>query len=405
MHPDSDQDQILTVGALTASVRQLLEEHFARIWVEGEISNFKRHSSGHLYFTLKDSSAQVRCVMFRSDARTLRFEPADGMLIHAGGQLSVYDARGEYQLIARRMRPAGEGAMRRAFEAVKRKLAAEGLFDVARKKPIPAVPSSIGIVTSSDGAALRDILTVLKRRYSGVRVILCPTPVQGPGAAAEIASAIRLFNRHADLGTDQRVDVLIVGRGGGSEEDLWSFNEEIVARAIAGSRIPIISAVGHETDISIADLVADLRAPTPSAAAEAAVPDGEAVAYRIGQQRERLVMIVRRTIVDHRNRLRRLVGSRGFHQPRVRAQLLSQRLDDLSSRSKLTVIHRLQSALTTINALQSRLTSLDPRGPLQRGFALVERNGRPVTRAGQLLTGDEVGLVFADGRRIAGIKD
>lgn len=295
--------------------------------------------------------------------------------------------------------------MRQAFEAVKLKLAAEGLFDVGRKKPIPPVPSSVGIVTSSDGAALRDILTVLKRRYSGVRVILRPTPVQGPGAAVEIAAAIRQFNRHAALNTSQRVDVLIVGRGGGSEEDLWSFNEEIVARAIASSQIPIISAVGHESDISIADLAADLRAPTPSAAAEAAVPDGDAIAYRIGQQRDRINLMMRRIIQDRRNRVRRLIGSRGFHRPKVRLQLLSQRLDELTSRSRLSVEHRFRSVQTAVNALHSRLTSLDPKGPLHRGFALVERSGRPVTRSQQLQIGDDVDLIFQDGRRTARIKD
>ncbi|MGA7307022.1 MAG: exodeoxyribonuclease VII large subunit [Rhodothermales bacterium] len=405
MYPDSDPGQILSVGALTASVRQLLEDHFSRIWVEGEVSNFKRHSSGHLYFTLKDSSAQIRCVMFRSDARSLRFEPADGMLVQAGGQVSVYEARGEYQLLTRRMRPAGEGAMRKAFEAVKRKLAEEGLFDVARKIAIPAVPSSIGLVTSSDGAALRDILTVLKRRYAGVRVVLRPTAVQGIGAAAEIAAAIRLFNRHAALHTDQQVDVMIVGRGGGSEEDLWCFNEEIVARAIAASRIPIISAVGHETDVSIADLAADLRAPTPSAAAEAAVPDGQEIIYRIDQQKQRIERMLRRMIADRRGTIRRITSSRGFHQPEVRLQMLSQRLDELTSRSRLSMNHRLQNLQTAAAALQSRITSLDPRLPLDRGFALVERDGQPVKRSADLEAGDAVGLVFRDGRRSARVTD
>lgn len=343
--------------------------------------------------------------MFRSDARSLRFEPGDGMLVHAGGQMSVYDARGEYQLVARRLRPAGEGAMRKAFDAVKEKLAKEGLFDVARKKPIPAVPSTIGIVTSSDGAALRDILTVLSRRYAGVRVILCPTAVQGPGAASEIAAAIRLFNRHAALRTRQRADVLIVGRGGGSEEDLWSFNEEIVARAIAHSSIPVISAVGHETDVSIADLVADLRAATPSAAAEAAVPDGRAVVQAIRQQAQRALLTMRRRLVQHRTHVERLVTSRSFHQPRVRMQLLSQRLDELLSRSRLSVMHRIQSVHTQAVALKGRMESLDPNGPLKRGFALVEKGGARIKRAENLQTEDAIRIVFSDGRREAMVTD
>jgi exodeoxyribonuclease VII large subunit len=405
LNPDAVREEVVTVGELTAGIRRLLEEHFYRLWVEGEVSNYKRHSSGHRYFTLKDASAQVRCVMFRSDARTLRFEPADGMQVQAGGRVSVYEARGEYQLVVRRMRSAGEGALRSAFEAVKRKLAAEGLFDADRKKPIPPVPSSIGLVTSGDGAALRDILTVLERRYAGVRVILCSTAVQGPGAASEIATAIGLFNRHASRNTGQRVDVLIVGRGGGSEEDLWSFNEEIVARAIAASDIPIISAVGHETDVSIADLAADLRAPTPSAAAEAAVPDGAAIARRVAEQRNRLRMMTYRLLTDRKTHVLRLLRSRGLDQPRLRVQMISQRVDELTTRSRMTIQHKVQSLKTSTEALQSRLVSLDPSGPLERGFVLVERRGLPVTRSAQLGADDEIELIFKDGRRGARVVD
>jgi len=405
LQPDAQTPEILSVTALTAGVRTLLEQHFSRLFVEGEVSNYKRHSSGHRYFTLKDESAQVKCVMFRSDARMLRFEPSDGMLVHARGQLTVYDARGEYQLVVRGMRPAGEGALRRAFEEVKRKLAAEGLFDVARKKPIPPIPSAIGIVTSADGAALRDMLTVLERRYAGVRVILGATAVQGPDAAQEIAARIRAFNRHAAANSPQRVDVLLVGRGGGSEEDLWSFNEEVVARAIASSTIPVISAVGHETDVSIADLVADLRAPTPSAAAEAAVPDGQAIAYRVSQQTVRLRMLVSSRIADRTAHVRRLLDSRGFAQPAARVRLMSQRLDELVTRSALSIGHRVDRLKTTTDALQSRLISLDPKGPLERGFVIIQRGGKPVGRGMDLRVGDSVDLVFRDGQRSATVTD
>ena len=343
--------------------------------------------------------------MFRSDARSLRFEPADGMLVQAGGQISVYDARGEYQLIARRMRPAGEGAMRKAFEAVKRKLAQEGLFDQARKKPIPAMPNSVGIVTSGDGAALRDILSVLERRFGGLRVILRPTAVQGRNAASDIAAAIQAFNVHKINGSSQAVDVLIVGRGGGSEEDLWSFNEEIVARAIAASQIPIISAVGHETDVSIADLVADVRAPTPSAAAEAAVPDMTTLTHRIEQLRRRMDLTVKRAIDDRRRTIERMVESRGFNQPIVRMQLLSQRLDDLSLRSQRAIVARIETLTATVKSLQSRLKSVDPRGPLNRGFALVESSGERIRSAKSLHVDDTIRIVFSDGTRGAIIKD
>ena len=259
------QRQVYSVSELTQRLKGLLETQFPDVWVAGEISNLRPATSGHLYFTLKDSNAQLRAVCFRSQARYLKFKPRDGVSVIARGRLSVYEARGEYQLLVELLEPAGLGALQLAFEQLKAKLAAEGLFDTARKKPLPVLPRTVGIVTSPSGAVIRDILRVLRRRYRNMNALLYPVRVQGEGAAQEIVQAIEHLNRRGG------VDVMILARGGGSLEDLWAFNEEDVARAIAASRIPIISGVGHESDFTIADFVADLRAPTPSAAAELVV--------------------------------------------------------------------------------------------------------------------------------------
>ena len=255
------QRKIYSVSELSQQIRNLLEKEFPDVWVVGEVSNFRAASSGHLYFTLKDESAQIRAVCFRNQARYLKFRPQDGISVIARGHLSVYETRGEYQLYIEYLEPAGLGALQLAFEQLKQKLAAEGLFDPGRKKPLPLLPRTVGVVTSPTGAVIRDILRVLRRRFRNMNVMLGPVKVQGEGAAEEIVEGIKTLNRQTG------VDVIIVARGGGSLEDLWAFNEEIVARAIAASKIPIISAVGHETDFTIADFVADLRAPTPSAAA------------------------------------------------------------------------------------------------------------------------------------------
>src|SRR5882672_10288807 len=256
---------IFTVTELTVRVRDLLEEQFFEIWVEGELSNCKVWNTGHLYFTLKDSSSQLRGFMFRSTLRYLKFKPADGLRVVARGKLSVYEPKGEYQFVCEHLEPHGLGARQLAFDQLKKRLQEEGLFDAARKRPLPALPRKIGIVTSLDGAALRDIIKVLRRRYANAHLVICPARVQGEDAAPDIARALRQIARVPG------VDVVIVGRGGGSIEDLWAFNEEVVARAIARVPVPVISAVGHETDVTIADFVADLRAPTPSAAAEMVV--------------------------------------------------------------------------------------------------------------------------------------
>ncbi|HXG04019.1 MAG TPA: exodeoxyribonuclease VII large subunit, partial [Candidatus Binatia bacterium] len=256
------QRAVLTVTQLTEQLRRTVEERFPAVWVEGEISNFRLYGSGHAYFTLKDEGAQLRAVMFRTRTRRLRFEPTDGLHVLAFGALEVYPQRGEYQLVVELLEPRGVGALQLAFEQLKQRLGAEGLFDAGRKRPLPRFPRRIGLVTSPDGAALRDMLRIIGRRFAGLSIVLAPCRVQGEGAAEEIAQGL------ADLNRLGGVDVIIVGRGGGSLEDLWAFNEEVVARAIAASKVPVISAVGHEVDVTIADFVADVRAPTPSAAAE-----------------------------------------------------------------------------------------------------------------------------------------
>jgi exodeoxyribonuclease VII large subunit len=274
--------RVLSVTELTVQLRDLLETTFVEVWVEGELSNCRLWNTGHMYFTLKDASAQMHAVIFRSALRSLKFKPADGLRVVARGRISVYEPKGEYQLVCEHMEPQGLGALQLAFDQLKKRLQGEGLFDAARKRPLPALPRKIGIVTSLDGAAIRDIIKVLRRRYVNAHLVIRPARVQGEGAAPEIARGLRALGRVAG------VDVIIVGRGGGSIEDLWAFNEEIVARAIAGSPVPVISAVGHESDVSIADFVADLRAPTPSAAAELVVAAKDEFCSRIDRLHDRL---------------------------------------------------------------------------------------------------------------------
>jgi len=301
-----------------------LEENFEHVWVEGEVSNLATPISGHLYFTLKDAGAQLRCVMFRASARALKFRPKDGMGLIVRGRLSLFEPRGEYQLIIEYLEPQGIGALQLAFAQLKERLAKEGLFDEKHKKPLPRLPQRIGVVTSATGAAIHDILNVLDRRFANVEVLICPVKVQGEGAAREIAQAVRDFNRYG------HVDVLIVGRGGGSMEDLWAFNEEEVARAIHHSRIPVISAVGHEVDFTIADFVADLRAPTPSAAAELVVKSKVELGAELDALSHRLRQGVRRLLADCRGKAYAL--SLALKDPTMLLGHLAQRIDDLGER-------------------------------------------------------------------------
>ena len=317
------QRKIYSISELSLELKDLLEKQFPDVWVAGEVSNFRGATSGHLYFTLKDAGAQIRAVCFRNQARYLKFKPQDGISVIARGHLSVYEARGEYQLYVDFLEPAGVGALQLAFEQLKAKLAAEGLFDPARKKPLPVLPRAVGIVTSPTGAVIRDILRILQRRFRNMNVTLYPVKVQGEGAAEEIVEGVEYFNRH------RIVDVMIVARGGGSLEDLWAFNEEIVARAIAASRIPVISAVGHETDFTVADFVADLRAPTPSAAAELVVHRKQDFVAELQERMRHMTQGLRLRLSEARERLTALRLHRVFQTMLTRLGERAQRVDDM----------------------------------------------------------------------------
>lgn len=334
---------VYSVTRLNREVRAVLEGSFPAIWVQGEISNLARPASGHMYFSLKDRSSQVRCAMFKGRNRLLRFAPENGMEVLVRAAVSLYEGRGEFQLIVEGMEPAGEGALQRAFEELKQRLFREGLFDEALKQSLPAYPATIGVITSPTGAAIRDILTVLKRRWPAAAVIVYPVPVQGEGAAAAIAAALETADRRAEA------DVLILARGGGSLEDLWSFNEEVVARAIHGSRLPVVCGVGHEIDFTIADFVADQRAPTPSAAAELASPDQRELLAFLRQREDRCITHIQRQLQGYRQALVQL--EKRLPHPVRRLQSIGQRVDDLS-------LHLYQGARTRLAQHQARLARL-----------------------------------------------
>ena len=346
---------ILTVSELTARIRVLIEGEFPDLWVEGEVSNFRQAQSGHLYFTLKDERAQVRCVCFRNEARMLKFRPEDGLRVTVRGALSVYEARGEYQIYVQHIDPVGLGALQLAFEQLKQRLEAEGLFAAERKKPLPLLPRRIGLVTSPTGAAVRDILRVLRRRYPNAHVVLFPVRVQGEGAAKEIVEALRYFNKK------RLADVLILARGGGSLEDLWAFNEEIVARAVAASQIPIICGVGHETDFTIADFAADVRAATPSAAAEIVVRSREEFDRHIGELDRRLVERLRYMLLERRHRIQQLTGDRAFRRLPDLVRQRRQRVDELALAQAELLRLRLKSTADQVRALERRLAGIDLR--------------------------------------------
>ena len=322
----SQDAKVYQVSQLTRDIKAIMEAAFDSIWVEGEISNFRTVASGHSYFVLKDAKSQVRCVLFKGHRAGIKFQPEDGDQVLLFGRITVYDARGEYQIVTESMEPRGLGALQKAYEQLKIKLEKEGLFDEEKKKPLPEFPWKIGVVTSSTGAAVRDILNIVRRRNQKVSILLYPAKVQGEGAAKEIAQGIHELNQRKDI------EVIIIGRGGGSLEDLWAFNEEEVARAITPSRIPIVSAVGHEIDFTIADFAADLRAPTPSAAAELTVPILEDTLREIGSLNEVLINSLEKKLKDYFDLLKRLMDRRFFHQPKEIFNPQIQRIDELHSR-------------------------------------------------------------------------
>ncbi|CAN5407489.1 exodeoxyribonuclease VII large subunit [soil metagenome] len=346
---------VLSVTELTAAIRGTLESTFGDLWIEAEISNCKVWNTGHMYLTLKDGGAQIRAVMFRSAVRTLRFTPEDGLHVIARGRLAVYDPKGEYQLVCEHMEPHGLGALQLAFEQLKKRLAAEGLFDHARKRPLPALPRKIGIVTSLDGAAVRDIIKVLGRRHPNAHLVIRPARVQGSAAAADLARALRAIARVPG------VDVIICGRGGGSTEDLQAFNEEVVARAIAASPVPVISAVGHEVDVTIADFVADLRAPTPSAAAEMVVAAKDDFCTRIDRLTHRLEAAARQGVQRRRAVVHMLLTRRGLAGWHAHVALRGRHVSELTHQLHTCAAGRLARQGRDLRALTQRLEALDPR--------------------------------------------
>ena len=436
--------RIWAVGDLVAAVRTNVEREYSDVWVEGEISNFRAAESGHLYFTLKDGAAQIRIVMFRSAARLLRFRPENGMQVVARGRVTIYEDRGELQISAEYLEPKGTGALQIAFEQLKAKLQAEGLFDSTRKKPIPALPGRIGIVTSPQAAALRDILNILQRRHHTANVLVFPAQVQGEVASGEVSAGILYFNEA------RNVDVIIVARGGGSAEDLAAFNDETLARTIAGSEIPVISAVGHETDFTIADFVADLRAPTPSAAAELVIRSRQEIEDQVELLHHRLEKAIRYHLLMARQQITELAQHGAFGRMAELIHRKQQRLDDLvyrlahaqrdlleAHRRKLETIsaavrhydvrrvlqgvHRdldarmaaMSAAVRTIllenksrlGQLSGQLEALSPLAILERGYALVfDASGKLVKDSARVNPGDEISARLAKGSLTATVK-
>jgi len=437
--------RIFTVSDLTARVRDLLAKNFTNIMVQGEISNCRPAASGHIYFTLKDDRAQIRCVFFKQQQRGMKFRPEDGLKVSVRGSVSVYEARGEYQIYVESLEPLGRGALQLAFEQLKKQLEAEGLFDAARKKPLPMLPTRIGLITSPTGAAVRDVVRILTRRFPNVHLTLYPVRVQGEEAAEEIIEALGYFNRkHA-------ADVILLVRGGGSIEDLWSFNEEKVARAIAACQIPVISGVGHETDFTIADFVADVRASTPSAAAELVVQTRREFDKHVADLRDTLDGLIHYRLLEFSRRVHELAGRRGFRRPHDLLRQRRQRADELTSRLALGLRARLEFSRKRFTAAHLRISSFDfrvkmaalrlrlekrtldlgvrgerflrlkrerwerlsvqleERSPLQvleRGYAIAtDAAGNILRDEGQVSVGDEVKIQLRRGRLQTEVKD
>lgn len=389
----------LTVSALTQRIKTSLESSFPSLAIVGELSNVKLHSSGHLYFTLKDEGAQLSGVMWRSRVPSLKFRPADGTKVVVQGRLTVYEVRGTYQVDVSSMRTLGAGDLQAAFEELKRRLMAEGLFDPGRKRPLPAYPESIGLITSPTGAVLHDMLHVFRRRYPVVSLVFRPTRVQGAGAAQDIVEALNEMNALGQL------DLVILARGGGSLEDLWPFNEEIVARAIAASRIPVVSGVGHEVDFTIADFVADLRAPTPTAAAEMAVPDRRALIEVLENSRYTMSSAIENRIALYRRHIGHLLKSYALNRPVDLLARHSQHLDELTRSMSTSLSHLLDLTAARSRGLTERLNALDPRLVLKRGYAIVRKDGRIAGTRSGLVRRDEIEIEFTDGRVRSTITD
>ncbi len=394
---------VLSVSQLNRYIKMNFDadENLANIFISGEISNFTNHyRTGHLYFTLKDDSAAVRAVMFNSSAKRLKFMPEDGMKVIARGRVSVYEASGQYQLYVDDMQPDGVGALNLAYEQLKEKLQKEGLFSELHKKPLPPYPEKVGVITSPTGAAVRDIINVLGRRFPYAEIVFCPVLVQGEGAHLQLTDAVNLFN------SERAADVIIIGRGGGSIEDLWEFNDEGLARAVYNSDIPVISAVGHETDFTICDFVADMRAPTPSAAAELAVPDSNELQYALSALKNRMFLNVSSGIADRRSRLEYLTSKGALKSPDEMLSNRSQRLDTAFSKMLSSYENRIGGKKVEFISAATALSKLDPMSVLMRGFAFVsDKNGKNVYSSQALAKGDKINVRFHDGSAVCEVKE
>ncbi|KPK38464.1 MAG: hypothetical protein AMJ78_09945 [Omnitrophica WOR_2 bacterium SM23_29] len=400
-NPIETERLIYSVTQLTREIKVILESSFPGVWVEGEISNYNLHSSGHIYFDLKDAESVLHCAFFRNANQNIKFELKDGLKVICFGRIGVYDKRGTYQLYIDKVEPKGVGELQLAFEQLKARLQKEGLFDPAHKVPIPILPSRIGIVTSPTGAVIRDMLHILRRRFKDLEILIYPVKVQGEGAAQEIATAVTGFNRL------KNVDVLILARGGGSLEDLWAFNEEVVARAIYDSEIPVISAVGHEVDYTISDFVADLRAPTPSVAAEMVVAKKEEFIERIGGFLIRLKSSLDGAVSILENRLQDLLKSPAFKYPFEKIELYGQRLDDLIKAANRNISHMVEIKSEKFNTTIGKLEALSPLSILSRGYSItLHLPSRDVLRDTKgLKRGDKIETRLAEGKFISEVKE
>jgi exodeoxyribonuclease VII large subunit len=402
------EKHVYTVSELTRFIKSVLEETFRNVWVEGEISNFTKHTSGHMYFSLKDEDAVLSCVFFRTANQKIKFKIESGMHVVCFGRIGVYDKRGQYQLYVDILEPKGIGALQTAFEQLKRKLQQEGLFDESRKRPIPYLPTRIGVVTSPTGAAIRDILNVTRRRFQNIEVILNPVKVQGGGAKEEITRAITEFNEfNKTVDPARRINVLIVGRGGGNLEDLWPFNEEIVARAIFASEIPIVSAVGHEVDWTISDFVADRRAPTPSAAAELVIPRKEDLVARLDELTDRLDSSIINKISFLGDELKALRESYILKQPVNIIEQYQQRIDDLSRNIEIRARHILDLKRAEFSSVRGKLDMLSPFKVLSRGYSITTHiaAGKVLKDANKLRKGDRIRTRLDKGEFTSEVKE
>jgi exodeoxyribonuclease VII large subunit len=393
--------KIFTVREINIYIKSIMDNDIilSNLHIKGEISNYKLHSSGHSYFTLKDNDSRIKCVMFRGSASKLKFMPEDGMSVVVRGYFSVYERDGQYQLYAEDMIPDGVGALYQAYEQLKRKLSAMGYFDEENKKTIPYLPRTVGVVTSGTGAAVRDIISIIRRRNPMVNIILYPVQVQGEGAAEEVAEGIRYFNRK------KNVDVIITGRGGGSIEELWAFNEEVTAEAIFRSEIPVVSAVGHETDYTIADFVADLRAATPSAAAELVVPDRHALTSRINQSVFGLNNYMNRFLQEKRQKIEYISKGNAFRQIEQKLRTLMQTVDMCTKTMDMSMQQLLSNNRNRLVKNIEKLDILNPASVLLRGYSYTSSNGKLITSVKQLNTGDKIEVELKDGSVTAAVLD